>query len=124
MTKRKKLLIKLAIVAVLAVLLVFARDFLLERSHRDYVSPLNPATKRYDCEEGRFLLLYFFAENGQQYVEVSFNDIQVATLTKAEVGGRYTVGKGTLELFETNGGWQVYQRGQHLYKECRLAPGQ
>lgn len=121
MPERKKLLIKLAIGAVLVVVLVSARDYILEYGHRDFVSPLNSLTKRYDCDDGRFLLLYLYTENGKEYAEVGFNDMEEASLTKAEIGGRYTLGKGTLELFEVSGAWQVYQRGEHIFKDCRLA---
>ena len=120
---KKKLGLTVIGVALLVIVIIMVRDTLLERGRRFDVSPLNPETQRYDCEDGRFLLLHFFSENGQDYVEAAFNDIQQATLTKAETGGRYTVGDGIIELYEVNGAWEAHQRGKLIYSNCRSISG-
>lgn len=119
MEDKKKMGLIILGIAILVIVGIVVRDAILERGRRFDVSPLNPETQRYDCEGGRFLLLYFYSENGSDYVEAAFNDIQQATLTKAEVGGRYTDGEGGVELFETDGAWQVYSREKHVYSDCR-----
>jgi len=115
--KKKMGLVVLGI-AVLAILGVLARDYSLE--NQPDASPLNPLTKRYNCDDDRFLLLHLYTENGNDYVEAAFNDLQQASLQKATSGGRYTDAEGLLELYEVNGAWEVHQRERLVYKNCRL----
>ena len=119
MEQKKKIGFIILGIALLAIITILIRDSILERGRRFDVSPLNPKTQRYDCEGGRFLLLYFYSENGIDYVETAFNDIQQATLRKADVGGRYTAGGSVIELYEVNGAWEARQRGKLIYANCR-----